>query len=68
MISTSYDFGWKPDLCIYHGDCLDGFGAAWAVWLRWPDCQFYAGRYGAPLPQADERNVLFVDFPPRAVH
>ncbi|WP_449397082.1 hypothetical protein [Devosia riboflavina] len=64
MISTSYDFGWKPDLCIYHGDCLDGFGAAWAVWLRWPDCQFYAGRYGAPLPQADERNVLFVDFSP----
>lgn len=21
----------KP-LCIYHGNCADGFGAAWAVW------------------------------------
>ena len=27
----------KPDICIYHGGCDDGFGAAWAVWKRWPD-------------------------------
>lgn len=23
----------KP-LCIYHGNCADGFTAAWAVWKR----------------------------------
>lgn len=22
------------DLCIYHGDCIDGFTAAWAVWRK----------------------------------
>ena len=26
---------WKPDVCIYHGGCDDGFGAALAVHTRW---------------------------------
>jgi len=25
----------KPELCIYHGNCADGFGAALAVWLKY---------------------------------
>jgi oligoribonuclease NrnB/cAMP/cGMP phosphodiesterase (DHH superfamily) len=25
----------KPDLCIYHAPCTDGFGAAFACFLRW---------------------------------
>lgn len=53
---------WKPDLCIYHGNCDDGFGAAWAVWRRWPSCEFVPGFYGKPLPDVTGRNVLFVDF------
>lgn len=53
---------WKPDLCIYHGNCDDGFGAAWAIWRKWPDCEFVAGFYGKPLPDVSGRNVLFVDF------
>jgi len=53
---------WKPDLCIYHGGCDDGFAAAWAIWKRWPDCQFEPGVYGKPLPGAIGKNVLFVDF------
>lgn len=53
---------WKPDLCIYHGNCVDGFGAAWAIWRKWPDCEFVAGFYGKPLPDVSGRNVLFVDF------
>lgn len=53
---------WKPDLCIYHGGCDDGFGAAWAIWRRWPDTVFHAGHYQEPLPAADGKNVLFVDF------
>lgn len=53
---------WKPDLCIYHGNCDDGFGAAWAIWRKWPDCEFVAGFYGKSLPDVSGRNVLFVDF------
>lgn len=55
---------WRPDICVYHGGCDDGFGAAWAIWKRWPDCRFIPGFYGKEL-SVDEfagRNVLFVDF------
>lgn len=53
---------WKPDICIYHGNCDDGFGAAWAIWKRWPDVEFHPGFYGKPLPDVAGKNVLFVDF------
>lgn len=53
---------WKPDLCIYHGNCADGFGAAWAIWKRWPGIEFVAGRYGDELPDVTGKHVLFVDF------
>lgn len=42
---------WKPDLCIYHGNCDDGFGAAWAIWKRWGnEVAYIPGVYGKPLP------------------
>lgn len=54
---------WKPDICIYHGNCDDGFGAAWAIWRRWGDnVEYVPGFYGKPLPDIAGRNVLFVDF------
>lgn len=53
---------WTPDICIYHGGCDDGFGAAWAIWRRWPECLFVTGVYGQPLPKVAGLNVLFVDF------
>ncbi|TIO72203.1 DHHA1 domain-containing protein [Mesorhizobium sp.] len=54
---------WKPDLCIYHGGCGDGFGAAWAIWKRWGnEVAYIPGYYGKPLPDATGRHVLFVDF------
>ncbi len=54
---------WKPTVCIYHGGCADGFGAAWAVWKRWGDGVTYIpGRYGEPLPNLDYQDVLMVDF------
>jgi len=54
---------WKPDICIYHGGCDDGFGAAWSVWRKWPDVQFVPGVYGK-LPPVETRgkNILMVDF------
>lgn len=43
--------GWKPDICIYHGNCDDGFGAAWAIWRRWGnEVAYVPGAYGKSLP------------------
>lgn len=55
---------WKPDICIYHGNCNDGFGAAVAVRERWgDDVQYVPASYGKPLDvSVDEQNLLFVDF------
>lgn len=54
---------WKPDLCIYHGGCDDGFGAAWAIWRRWGnEVAYVPGVYGKSLPDAAGKHVLFVDF------
>lgn len=54
---------YTPDLCLYHANCDDGFTAAWAVWKRWPDCEFRAAQYG-DLPPEDVagKHVLIVDF------
>ncbi len=56
----------KPTLCIYHGNCADGFGAALAVWLRWfhDDArpEFVPGHYGKAPPDCTGHHVLLVDF------
>lgn len=52
----------KPDICIYHAPCADGFTAAWAIWKRWPDIEFIPGVYGAPPPDVTGKDVLIVDF------
>lgn len=52
-----------PTLCIYHGNCADGFGAAWAVRKKFgPDVVFHAGFYGDPPPDVRGHRVLIVDF------
>lgn len=56
---------WKPDLCIYHGGCDDGFGAAYSIREVWPECEFFPAVHGEPLPSVEGRNVLFVDFSPK---
>ncbi|MDP2746165.1 DHH family phosphoesterase [Pseudomonas sp.] len=51
-------------LCIYHGNCADGFGAAWAVRhaLGEANVEFHAGHYGKPAPDVEGRSVIIVDF------
>jgi oligoribonuclease NrnB/cAMP/cGMP phosphodiesterase (DHH superfamily) len=49
-------------LVIYHANCVDGFGAAWAIWKKFPDWEFYAGKYDAPPPDVTNRIVYMVDF------
>lgn len=52
----------KP-LCIYHGNCADGFTAAWAVWKRFGDAwDYHAGVYQNPPPDVTGRDVVLVDF------
>ncbi|MCK5506685.1 MAG: hypothetical protein KAJ10_16085 [Thermodesulfovibrionia bacterium] len=58
------------NVVLYHAECLDGFGAAYAVWyymmfmLHDYDCKFIPCQYGNDLPWKDIRdcNVYFVDF------
>lgn len=50
-------------LCIYHGNCADGFGAAWAVREALGDeVEFHAGVYQDPPPDVTGRDVILVDF------
>jgi len=49
-------------LCIYHGNCADGFGAAWVVRKALGDVDFYPGVYGQSPPDVVGRDVLMVDF------
>lgn len=49
-------------LCIYHGNCADGFGAAWVVRRAVPDVEFHAGVYGNEPPDVRGKHVVMVDF------
>lgn len=53
-------------LCIYHHNCADGFGAAWACWKALEgNVELYPGKYQAGLPP-DEliagRTIFVLDF------
>jgi hypothetical protein len=49
-------------LCIYHGNCADGFTAAWAVRKKHPETEFHPGIYGQEPPACTGRDVIMVDF------
>ena len=50
-------------LCIYHGNCLDGFGAAWAVRnALGENVEFYKGIFQQPPPEVNGVDVILVDF------
>jgi oligoribonuclease NrnB/cAMP/cGMP phosphodiesterase (DHH superfamily) len=53
-----------PDLCIYHGACDDGFGAAFALWKRYGDkiITYHPGVYGEAPPDVSGLDVAIVDF------
>lgn len=51
------------DLVIYHGNCTDGFGAAYAAWKLLGDrAEYHAAKYGEPPPNMSGRNVVVLDF------
>lgn len=49
-------------LIIYHGDCTDGFCAAWAARRAQPSAEFFAASHGQPPPDVTGRIVTIVDF------
>lgn len=54
---------YQPDLVIYHDHCADGFGAAWACWMKWgAACQYVPANYGQTPPDVAGKHVLIVDF------
>jgi hypothetical protein len=52
-----------PSLVLYHAECADGFGAAWAIWKRFPSAQFIAVKHGDPPPgNLAGQRIVIVDF------
>ena len=50
-------------LVIYHGNCADGFAAAWCFWKLYGDgADYVAGVYQEPPPDVAGRDVYLVDF------
>ena len=50
-------------LCIYHGNCADGFTSAWVVRKALgEEVDFHAGVYQDPPPDVEGRDVVMVDF------
>lgn len=59
---TSNGAATRP-LVLYHGDCPDGFGAAFAAWKRYgDDADYIPVSHGDPPPDAKGRHVLMADF------
>lgn len=52
----------KP-LIIYHKDCPDGFGSAYAAWKLFGDeAEYLPKQHGEPVPDVSGRNVFMLDF------
>lgn len=50
-------------LVIYHGNCADGFSAAWCFWRKYRDgADYVGGVYQQEPPDVTGRDVFLVDF------
>jgi hypothetical protein len=64
------DFPFRPlalyhdrPIVLYHANCTDGFGAAWACWHAFgKEIEAVPCSYGEPPPEVAGRDVLCVDF------
>src|SRR5512134_1423078 len=56
-------FSQAPTVVLYHAECADGFGAAWALWRRFPEARFLPVKHGNPPPSGlNDQRVVIVDF------
>jgi hypothetical protein len=62
-VSSAPSFHGSPDIVLYHAECSDGFGAAWALWKKFPNISFLPVQHGQPPPHdLKDRRVVIVDF------
>lgn len=56
----------KNTVVLYHAECNDGFGAAWAAWNKFGDKADYIPiNHGLPLPEGlNGKQIFFVDIIP----
>ena len=54
----------KNIVILYHGDCPDGFGAAWASWKKFGDGAEYIGVHHGDNPPdgLKDKEIYFLDF------
>jgi oligoribonuclease NrnB/cAMP/cGMP phosphodiesterase (DHH superfamily) len=52
----------KVDLIVYHGNCPDGFCAAFLAKQVYPKAELFPAVHGGPQPMCVGRNVLVLDF------
>ena len=53
----------KPIVVCYHGDCSDGFGAAWAAWKKFGTrADYLALHRDEPVPKLKDKEVYMIDF------
>ncbi len=56
-------FSSLPSTVLYHAECADGFGAAWAIWKQYPSAKFIPVKHGNPPPDdLKDECVVIVDF------
>lgn len=56
-------FSSPPSTVLYHAECADGFGAAWAIWKQYPSAKFIPVKHGNPPPDdLKDECVVIVDF------
>ena len=52
-----------PTLILYHAECADGFGGAWAIWRRYPEAEYRPVKHGeAPPTSLAGHHIVMVDF------
>lgn len=62
-VSPAHQFQGPPDIVLYHAECMDGFGAAWAIWKKFPNIRFLPVKHGQPPPtDLNDQRVVIVDF------
>lgn len=53
----------SPSVVLYHAECADGFGAAWALWRHVPSARFIPVKHGNPPPSdLNDERIVIVDF------
>lgn len=64
MVKTNWLFKMIKNIFLYHNNCDDGFGAAWAAWKKFGKRGKYIGvNHGDPYPEDLEgKNVYLLDF------